>query len=250
MPTYNPDHVEYNIASARIHVRLDDGKLLPAYWAHPTLTAKFPGIALIHDWWGLTDSVRRMANQLAQVGHYVIAPDLFNGSVATSHAEALNLLDKLGDGGYARVNAVLSVLERHHQCNGYVGVVGFGLGGSLAFEAAIMRDDLEAAVAYGGFPQRYFGYFHRSNTPILALYGTREQYIPPEVIEKLRTELAANPRGLPHEVVMLDNLDHHLLKDIISPQEDIQIRKGWHKTLDFLDNLLQGPNRPPDRRKR
>ncbi len=250
MPSYNPDHVEYNIVSGRIHVRLDDGSLLPAYWAHPTLAIKFPGIALIHDWWGLTDSVRRMANQLAQVGYYVIAPDLFNGSVATTHAEALNLLDKLGDGGYARINAVLSALERHHHCNGYVGAVGFGMGGSLAFEAAIMRGDLEAAVAYGGFPQRYLGYFHRSNTPILALYGTREQYIPPEVIEKLRAELATNPRGLPHEVVMLDHLDHQLLKDHTSPQEDIQIRKGWHKTLDFLDHLLQGPKRPPDRRQR
>ncbi len=249
MPTYNPDHVEYNIVSGRIQVQMDEGGLLPAYWAHPTLATKFPGITLIHDWWGLTDSVRRMANQFAQVGHYVIAPDLFNGSIALTHAEALNLLDRLGDGGYKRINAVLSALEKHHHCNGDVAAVGFGMGGSLAFEAAIMRGDLEAAVAYGGFPQRYLGYFHRSNTPILAFYGTQEQYIPAETVEKLYQELATNPQKLPHEVVLLDGLDHQMLKESHSPEEAGQMRKAWHKTLDFLDNLLEGPNRPPDRKR-
>lgn len=243
-PLYNPDHVEYNITTGRIHISIEDGTHIPAYWAHPTITARFPGIALIHDWWGLTSDMRQIANQFAQVGHYVIVPDLFDGETAQSYEQALIRLDELGDTGYRRVHTTLSVLENHHNCNGDVAAVGYGMGGSLVFEAAIIRDDLEAAVAYAGFPQRYLGHFHRSNTPILAFYGDREQYIPPDAIHRLRKELAAASQQLPHEVVMLPGVSHDMLtKDTTL---SAQMRQAWHKTLDFLDNLLEGPNRPPE----
>ncbi|MBZ0291263.1 MAG: dienelactone hydrolase family protein [Anaerolineae bacterium] len=244
MPLYNPDHVEYNITTGRIQIAIEDGTSIPAYWAHPTITAKFPGIALIHDWWGITDHIRQVANQFAQVGHYVIVPDLFNGETARSYEEALTRLDELGDAGYKLVHTALSVLENHHQCNGDVAAVGYGMGGSLAFEAAIIREDLEAAVAYAGFPQRYLGYFHRSNTPMLAFYGSNEQYISPEIIERLRKELATASDSLAHEVVILPGVAH----DMLSPDAEVtaQMRQAWHKTLDFLDDLLEGPNRPPE----
>jgi carboxymethylenebutenolidase len=248
MPIYEPRHVEYNITSGHIRVALDDGTTMPAYWAHPTIATRFPGIALVHDWWGVTPLIRLMAQQFAQVGHYVIVPDLFNGQVATTHSEALALLDALGDSAYQRLNFALTALENHHHCNGDVAAVGLGMGGSLAFEAAIMRPDLEAVVAYAGFPQRYLGYFHRSNTPILAFYGTQEQYIPAEVINRLRDELATSPHKLPHEVVMLQGVDHELFVDDPPPAKRAAISAAWNQTLDFLSSLLEGPNRPPDRK--
>lgn len=248
MPTYNPDHVEYTITNGYIQIALEDGTLLPAYWAHPNISAKFPGVVLIHDWWGMTDFMRRIANLFAQVGHYVIVPDLFNGKVAQNHSEALALLDALGADGYKRVHTALSVLEHHHHCNGDVAAVGFGMGGSLAFEAAIIRADLEAAVAFSGFPQRYLGHFKRANTPILAFYGTEESLIPTAVIEKLRQELALC--SLPHQVELLQGAGHDIFGAVSQSQADKDVYRhtAWHKTLDFLDNLLRGPNRPPTRK--
>lgn len=249
MPLYEPDHVEYEVTGGHIQIAMEDGTTLPAYWAHPAIGAKFPGIALIHDWWGVTGVIRRMAMLFAQMGHYVIVPDLYAGRVATTHAEALALLDGLGNTGYPAVNNALRVLETHRHCNGDVAAVGLGMGGSLAFEAAIVRTDLEAAVSFGGFPQRYLGHFKRANTPILAFYGSEDRFIPREIVDRLQTELAACKIEPPHQVVILQGASHDVFVDDGADAQQSFQREAWVRTLDFLDELLAGPTLPPERKR-
>ena len=249
MPLYDPDHVEYEVTSGHIQIALEDGTTMPAFWSHPIIGGKFPGIALIHDWWGITPVIRHMTMLFAQTGHYVIVPDLFDGKVATNHAEALALLDSLGSAGYKRTDMALSVLETHRHCNGAVAAVGVGMGGSLAFEAAIVRPNLEATVAFGGFPQRYLGHFKRAKAPILAFYGSLDAFIPPALIDKLRTELAAVTVQPPHEVVILEGAGHDLFGEDLPEQQRAYSREAWQRTLDFLDEVLQGPTMPPERKR-
>jgi len=214
MPIYDPDHVEYRIVNGHIRIAMEDGSSLPAYWSHPAVGSSFPGIALIHDWWGITPIVRRMAHLFAQVGYYVIVPDLFDEKVASTPQEAMQLVEALGDGGYQRVHTALTALEQHHHCNRDVAAVGIGMGGSLAFEAAITRTDLEAAIAYYGFPQRYLGLFKEAKAPILAFYGSNEPYVLPTVVERLRRELAETSAS--HEVVVMDGAGHDFFSDNVS----------------------------------
>src|SRR3989337_55000 len=124
MPIYEPDHVEYNIENGHIHIAMEDGSHLPAYWAHPQLGTMFPGAAIIHDWWGLTTMVRRIANLFAQMGHYVIVPDLFNGQTASTARQAMALVEELGSQGRELVHEALTVEDHHHQCNRSVAAVG------------------------------------------------------------------------------------------------------------------------------
>lgn len=242
MPIYNPSHVEYSSVSGHIQIVMDDGKQLPAFWAHPKLGSKFPGIALIHDWWGVNDVIRRLADWFAQMGHYVIVPDLFEGKVVTTPQGAMGLVEALGDNGYPRVHSALTVLENHHQCTGNVAAVGLGMGGSLAFEAAIVRRDLEASVAYGGFPQRYLGRFKNADTPILAIYGGDEPHIKPIVIERLRSELSQSK--LEHQVVILEGLGHEFFSDQLPEAQREQGSVALSKTLAFLEKYLHGPSKP------
>jgi carboxymethylenebutenolidase len=245
MPIYEPDHVEYQITSGHITISMEDGTQLPAYWAHPQLGAEFPGTVVIHDWWGLTTMVRRVANLFAQMGHYVIVPDLFNGQLATTPQEAMKLVEMLGDDGYPYVHNALEALENHHQCNRRVAAVGIGMGGSMAFEAAIVRDDLEVAVTYGGFPDRYFGRFKDANTPICAFYGTGEPYVKREHIAKLRKELAGSP--LAHELHVIEGLAHDFFSETFSPEDRERSRDVLKRTLAFLDKHLEGSADLPDR---
>jgi carboxymethylenebutenolidase len=244
MPIYNPDHVEYRIVNGHIRIAMEDGSSLPAYWAHPAVGNSFPGVALIHDWWGITPIVRRMAHLFAQVGYYVIVPDLFDEKVASTPQEAMQLVEALGDGGYPRVHTALTALEQHHHCNRDVAAVGIGMGGSLAFEAAITRADLEAAIAYYGFPQRYFGLFKDAKAPILAFYGSNEPYVLPNVVERLRHELDGTT--VAHEVVDIDGAGHDFYSDNLPDDKREFGRRAWHRTLTFLEEHLTGPTRPPD----
>lgn len=215
---------------------MDGGGQLPAYWSHPSSGSKFPGIALIHDWWGVNGIVRRVANMFAQLGHYVIVPDLFHGKTASTPQEAMKLVEGLGDSGYPRVHTALSALENHHQCNRNVAAIGMGMGGSLAFEAAIVREDLEAAVAFSGFPHRYFGRFKDAHAPILAFYGSHEPHIQTAAVEKLRKELDESP--LEHQVIVLPSIGHEFFAEGLSTEQREQGRVAINKTLEFLETFL------------
>ncbi|MEZ4670291.1 MAG: dienelactone hydrolase family protein [Anaerolineae bacterium] len=243
MPIYDSDRVEYEITSGHIHIIMEGGKPLPAYWAHPNVGRKFPAVALIHDWWGITPIIRRMTHHFAQAGYYVIVPDLFDGNVATTPQEAMDLVKGLRDEGFPRVDAALTALETHHNTNRDVAAVGIGMGGSLAFEAAIERQDLEAAVAYYGFPQRYLGRFRQANTPILAVFGDHDEHISVEIITKLRRELAANTHGLAHEVLLLEGGDHNFFADTSNEAQREKGRQALDRTFTFLDKYLKGPQR-------
>ena len=52
-----------------------------AYRAAPS-QAGAPRILLLHAWWGLNETIQRMADRLAQSGYDVLAPDLYDGVVA------------------------------------------------------------------------------------------------------------------------------------------------------------------------
>ncbi|NDJ61275.1 MAG: hypothetical protein GYB67_09130, partial [Chloroflexi bacterium] len=168
MPAYEPSKVEYTIISGHVRIITDQGAQLPAYWAHPDIGGKFPAVGLLHDWWGITAVERRLAHLFAQLGYYVIIPDLFGGQVAQTPAAAMKLVEALGDNAYPWVDTCLRALEYHVRSNRMVAAVGLGMGGSLAFEAALTRSDLEAAVACYGFPQKYLGHFQDARAPILA----------------------------------------------------------------------------------
>ena len=246
MPFYDSDHIEYTINSGRIMIVTDSQQRIPAYWSHPQIGTKFSGIALLHDWWGFDESVRRLAHFFAQMGYYVIVPDLFEGKKATTPKQAIKLVEQYKDKSYEIVDATLGVLESHNYSNKDVAAIGVGMGGSLAFEAAIKRDDLEAAIAYGGFPQSYLGEFHRSNTPILAMYGTNEAYIKPIVLKHLLREFLQTPLKDKHKLEIIEGLGHEFFHTRLPLDQHPLARQALDQTLHFLETYLKSPAQPPD----
>lgn len=239
MPIYDTNHLEHNINNGNITIVDEGGKQIPAFWAHPELGKKFPGMVLLHDWWGLTDIIRRLAGFFAQMGYYVIVPDLFEGQAAQTHKEALVLVERYKPQGYKAVHAALTVLEDHHMCNRDVAAVGLGLGGSLAFEAAINRTDLEAAIAYGGFPQNHFGSFVKTKTAILACFGGKDPYTRASDIAALRKELNESPLKEKHQVEVFGGLAHDFFSHSLTTEERAQGRKALDLTLSFMERHLR-----------
>lgn len=236
MPVYNPTRVEYAIVNGRVSVVADDGEIIPAYWSHPDIGGTFPAICLVHDWWGITTIDRWIAHLFAQLGYYVLMPDLFNGATAATPAEAMELVKRFGGRAYAIIDRTLRVLENHNRTNANVAIVGFGMGGSLAYEAALVRDDLEAAVAFYGLPGRYWGKFKDAHAPILAFYGTHEPVVKADEIERLRAELVES--NLPHEVVILKNVARDLFRDGVTGADNDPDVIAWEKMLTFLDRFV------------
>lgn len=239
MPIHDSGRMEFSIDSGFINIVADNGHTVPAYWAHPRVGKKFSGICLLHDWWGMNDVARSLANFFAQVGYYVIAPDMFHGATCDTPTQAMKLLKKTEASRYNAVDASLTVLESHHHTNRTVAAIGMGMGGTLAFEAAIKRHDLEATIAYGGFPQQYFGQFARSNTPIMALYGSNEPFTKAPAVQKLKTELAASELKEQHEVIVIDNAGHELFFEERNDKTQMISKEVMNHTLRFIETYLE-----------
>jgi carboxymethylenebutenolidase len=247
MPIYEPQYVEYSITDALMRVALDDGEYMPAYWAHPTLGTKFPGIVLVHDWWGLTPVIRRMATMFAQLGHYVMVPDLFNGEIAETPKQAIGLVENSRQHHSHYIHSALTVLEQHHHCNKSLAVVGVGMGGSLAFESAIKRDNLHASIAFSGFPNRFIGKFRHAKSPICAFYGEKEPHIKSEVIQAMRTELSAQKPLYDHEIHIISQMGHDFFTENIPVHLQPISRHVIGLALDFLDRHLASPSKQGDK---
>ncbi|MDX2159984.1 MAG: dienelactone hydrolase family protein [bacterium] len=246
MPIYEPKHVEYNIATGNMRVILDNGQEMLGYWSHPDIGGKFPGIVLIHDWWGITDLERSLAQLFAQTGYYVIVPDLFNGMVANTPQEAMSLVEKVGANGYLRIDTALTALEGHMRCNGAVAAVGFGMGGSLAFEAAVTRSDIEGVVAYYGFPHRYLKQIPQAHVPILAFYGQAEPYVTENIVNQLGKRFGEAAHA--HELVVLPGVARDLFNQAgTTAGAGVSIRVIEH-TLAFLEKYLIPKNKPVGKR--
>jgi carboxymethylenebutenolidase len=117
-----------------------------------------PGVLVIQEWWGLDSGIREMTDRLGAAGFVALAPDLYRGELAGHHEmdKAAQLMKSLPPDRAGRdMSAAVDYLAAHPAVTSDgIGVVGFCMGGMLAFIIAANRPDkVKAVVPFYGFPQ-------------------------------------------------------------------------------------------------
>jgi carboxymethylenebutenolidase len=117
-----------------------------------------PGVLVIQEWWGLDSGIKEMTDRLGAAGFVALAPDLFHGELAAHHEmdKASRLMQSLPPDRAARdMSGAVDFLSSHPAVTGKgIGVVGFCMGGMLAFILAANRPDrVKALVPFYGYPQ-------------------------------------------------------------------------------------------------
>jgi carboxymethylenebutenolidase len=134
-----------------------NGNMASGYLAKPA-TGSGPGVLVIQEWWGLDDSLKQMADRLAASGFVALVPDLYHGQVAghTEMDKAAKLMQALPPDRAGRdMSGAVDYLASHEAVTTRgIGVIGFCMGGMLAFIIAANRpDEVKAVVPFYGFPQ-------------------------------------------------------------------------------------------------
>lgn len=110
-------------------------------------------VLLLHPWWGLNQTIRDLADRLAEDGFTVMAPDLFDGKVLTTRAHAKAYIRSLtpadGDRIRARVqDAIAHLLARPNVRADRVAIIGLSFGAMEGTEVASSQSDVAALVCF------------------------------------------------------------------------------------------------------
>lgn len=236
-------HLQHHINSGFIRVVTDTQSQIPAFWAHPTIGGPFPGLILLHDDWGLGPATRTLAQRFAEVGYYVIVPELFEGQRANSQTEADQLEEQYKALAPPKVVAGLGALETHPKCNSKLAVVGWDLGAELAMQLALNRHDVMATVAVSGDPSGFFGQFEQLRCPLLAIFGEDDE-IARRTEKRLQKELSAVDDR--HQVIVYPKTPHAFYNHLTPTYQHEAAEDAWQKVLEFLETHQGKPPAPAD----
>ena len=242
---------------------------IPAFLARPSAVPAegAPGVLVLHEWWGLNDSIKERARRFAEAGFAALAPDLYArlGSTEISlreisqyatidkiprprpgyfivtdrPTEAAGLMSSLSS--QAVLRDLLAATRFFKQQPGVdaqrIGLIGFSMGGTFALTQASHNSDLKAVVAfYGKVPPIETLRFQVC--PIQYHYPAKDAWVTPDEVQRLSDGFARY--GKTGQVHRYPDADHaffnHARAEAYRAQD---AALAWDRTLTFLRRYLQ-----------
>lgn len=192
---------------------------------------------LIPSPWGLTPSLKRRADELADAGFSILAPDLNDGRVASDQAEADEILTAMDmNVAASMVQSSARLLERAANPDAPgLGAVGFAAGASWAlWLSARLKESCACVVGFYGTQSIEFD---GSQSSYLLHFGTADTLVNDEEIAHLglSLQLARRPfsieqhQGAAHGFAEAEHPNFNAGAEAIA----------WRQTLEFLATTLR-----------
>ena len=209
------------------------------YFSAPSdVLEPLPALIVIHEWWGLNDNVRAMADRLAGEGYMVLAVDLYNGKTATSPGEArVMMLEVVEDPERAREN-IRGAYEFLVTAGApKIGSLGWCFGGGWSLNTAqLFPDELAASVIYYGQVTDDEDKLRPINAPILGLFGAEDTGISVDSVEAFRAALQRLRKE--HEIHIYPGAGHAFANPTGTNYNADAATDAWNKTIEFLNRHL------------
>lgn len=245
--------------------RIDvDGSPMRLYVGMPSLGRAFPAVIVVHHGPGVDKFIEDRVENLAQRGYLAIAPDLYHRQATESSAAAgasddgdiPTRISRLRDPEVINdVNAAVNYARRLKDTQlGDVGIIGFCMGGRVAYLMAASKPVFKAAgVFYGGNIMKAWGngptpfdltpYIH---CPIAGFFGAEDSNPSPADVDRLEAQLDKYRK--PREFHRYPDAGHAFL-NFTNPAtyREGPARDAWDKLIPFLQRTLQTSRQPRQR---
>ncbi|HEX7876331.1 MAG TPA: dienelactone hydrolase family protein [Sphingobium sp.] len=210
-----------------------------AYVAQPAGAPK-AAIIVIQEVFGVNEGIRRKCDSWAEKGYLALAPDLFwrdtphvelDADVPEQFQQAIGHMQKMDqDQAISDIEATIKA-ARAQTGGGKVGLVGYCLGGRLAFMAAC-RTDGDAFVGYYGVGvDNLLGEQHAIGKPVLLHIPTADGFVPADVQQKMHDGLQDNRHVTLHDY---DGLDHGFAAEMGARRQEEAAQLADQRTADFF----------------
>ena len=191
------------MAGQQIDVKAADGSgAFRGYLALPA-SGQGPGLVIAQEIFGVNETMRRVADHWAEEGYTVLVPDLFwrqqpgielgYGEADLQRAFALYASFDEARGVEDLQSAITALRGRPEVAEGKVGVLGFCLGGKLAYLSAC-RTDADVAVGYYGVGiEAALDEADEITCPLVLHIAELDPFCPPEARAKILAGLQGRP---------------------------------------------------------
>ncbi len=211
-----------------------DGFELGAYRADPARSSR-GGIVVVQEIFGVNHHIRSVCDRFAALGYTAIAPALFDRfsrgfESGYSPEDVANARKFLTDIDWTVLlndtAAAVDVLRP----TGPVGIIGFCMGGTIAFLAATKLNGLAASVAfYGGQIVRFAD--DKPRCPVAMHFGEKDAHIPMKDVDAIRAKRADCS-------VDVYPADHGFYCDERASFHAESAMIAWGRSLAFLDRAM------------
>lgn len=229
---------------------LEGGETFPVYCARPAdgtdKTAKRANAAIIviPEIFGVNRGIRAKCDGWAAKGYLAAAPDIFwrfaegeelDPDVPEEFQRALENMGKFSADDCIRdVEALIHWLKREEGA-AKVGLVGFCLGGRIAYMAAT-RTDIDASVGYYGVMiEQMLGEAHAIANPLMLHIAGADHFVGAEAQAAIHAALDPHPRVTLHDY---PGLDHGFAAETGSRRNEEGARLADGRTAAFFAQHL------------
>jgi carboxymethylenebutenolidase len=219
-----------------VKLTTSDGFKLGGYRADPAGAPK-AAIVVIQEIFGVNHHIRSVCDRLAGAGYVAIAPSIFdriepNFQCGYSPDEVANARKFVAAPDWAAMQLDTQAAIDAVKAVGPVGIIGFCLGGSIAFVAATKLSGLSAAVGYyGGAVVRFAD--DKPKVPTQLHFGEKDAGIPLTDVETIK---AKRPDV---EVFVYPGAQHGFHCDERASYDKVSSDIAWPRSLDFFAKHLK-----------
>jgi carboxymethylenebutenolidase len=204
-----------------------------------------PGLLLIQEIYGVSDYIEAVAEDLAGLGYVVAAPDLFwrikPGHKAAHDEQGLNESLEVSshfdvEQGVADAEAALAHLAALPEVQDGLGVIGFCLGGSIAYFLAARADVAAVVSFYGSAVPGSTEVLTQISAPIQFHFGGSDPYIPRDQVAQVEEAV----RGSQNAEIHVEEEAGHAFHNRKAPMFHVPeaAANAWRRTEEFLARHL------------
>ena len=229
----NSEFTEFGKYSIMAEIVKYDG--FSGYLAKPETAGSYPGVIVIHEWWGLNDNITETAEKIASHGYVVLAVDLF-GEVAVESQKAMEMMSKFEqEAGTDNMNSAVTYLQNNYSVD-KIGSIGWCFGGGQSLNLALNNEDMDASVIYYGRLVTEPEILSKIQWPVLGIFAELDQGIPVSQVREFENSL--NELGISNEIYIYPGVDHAFANPTGERYAPVETDDAWQKTLKFLKENL------------
>jgi carboxymethylenebutenolidase len=204
-----------------------------------------PGVLVLQEIFGVGEYIAAVAADLTKLGYVVGAPDLFwrvrpgwqGAHTKEGMAESMAVAGQFDpDQGIADSVLALNLLAALPEVDDRVAVVGFCLGGSLAFGVAAQTQPAAVVSFYGSRVPDMLDHVPQISSPLQLHFGGQDPYIPAEKIDKVAAAVNGRDNVELHIEPDGGHAFHNRMSDMFYQPEPAA--RAWALTEEFLRRYL------------